>query len=245
MCREEVAGLCPHPVVPRVAQQAQPWVSLGTWELLKACDDRSAPGAWPAARDRQSQQDSSCRTGTGCGGSCPCPHCPTAQSGAASQHFAPCSQQDGPFLGVCVGLGCCPAGPAVGQRLCNGAWWQEGPCSTSPGTGSLWLFPPLARAQGWPGHGWYGDNLTLAKAAPKPHSQPMDATNLGHCGGLLPTLSYQEPGAAHGELSPLHGVASAPVRSWVHPAGGRCRMQGLSGGAASASRQAAGARAPL
>lgn len=194
-------------------------------------------------RDRQSQQDTSCQHGHGLRRILPLS--PLCKAGLAPSTLLLADSRMVPSLGGCVGLGCCLAGPAVGQSLCNGTRWQEGPCSTFPGAGSVWLFPALARGQGWPGHGWYGDNPTLAKAAPKPHSQPMDAANLGHFGGLLHTLSYQEPEAAHGEPGPLHRVASDPVRSWVHPAGGRCRMQGLSGDAASASRQAAGVRAPL
>ena len=34
--------------------QAQPWESLGTSKLLKACDDCTAPEKWPAVTDRQS-----------------------------------------------------------------------------------------------------------------------------------------------------------------------------------------------
>lgn len=75
----------------------------------------------------------------------------------------PAESMVAPSGGVCTGPGCCPEGPSAGQRLRKGIGWHEGPCGTSPCSGSLWLFPHLAGAQGSPGHGWYGDNLCVGQ----------------------------------------------------------------------------------
>lgn len=51
-----------------------------------------------------------------------------------------------PRSGGAQGAGGCPVGLAVGQGPCTGVGWHEGPCGTSPGSGSLWLFPHFAGA---------------------------------------------------------------------------------------------------
>ncbi|XP_042646422.1 uncharacterized protein LOC122153260 [Tyto alba] len=166
------------------------------------CRHRCVPSPWAQAAAR-------------CRQTCPCSPLPSPTKQCRTSLL----EHGSPLARGAHGAGAhCPAGPAVGQRLCKGVGWEEGPCGTSPGSGSLWLFPHLAGAQGWPGRGWYGDNPTPAKAAPKPRSRLMDAANLGHHRALLfPTKTW---GQRRGEPSTLHRAVSAPVPSWVHPAGG-------------------------
>lgn len=147
---------------------------------------------------------------THCRQTCPFPHCPATPRGARCPGVGsrgrlrccislPAESIDGPFLGVCAVPGCCPVGPAVRQRRCKGVGWQEGLCSNLPGSGSLWLFPHLAGAQDWPGHGWCGDNPVPTKAAPRPRSRLVDAASLEHRGALVPHSSLPRTGSSRWE----------------------------------------------